>query len=143
MNKVHFSSQSNEWSTPQALFDKLNSEFGFTLDPCATSENAKCSKYYTKQDDGLSKNWNGERVFVNPPYGHEIGKWVKKAYEEYLKGAIVIMLIPARTDTSYFHDYILGKATLRFIRGRIKFSDGLTRSPFPSMIVIFKEQYHA
>lgn len=135
---VHLSSKTPEWATPQALFDELNQEFNFTLDPCATSENAKCAKFYTKEDDGLSKNWDGERVFCNPPYGTQMPKWVKKCAEA--EGGVVVMLIPARTDTKYFHDYIYGKAEIRFIKGRVKFEGeqvGSGAAPFPSMIVIF------
>jgi phage N-6-adenine-methyltransferase len=132
---VHFSSKSNEWSTPQDFYDQLNQEFSFTLDPCATDENAKCAKYYTQKDDGLSQSWDNEIVFCNPPYGREIKHWVKKASEA--KGGIVVLLIPARTDTSYFHDYVYGKAEIRFIRGRLKFGDSKQSAPFPSMLVIF------
>jgi site-specific DNA-methyltransferase (adenine-specific) len=127
------------WATPQDLFDKLNEEFNFTLDPCAEPSTAKCKKFYTKEDDGLSKDWSRERVFCNPPYGREIGTWVKKCYEENTE--VTVMLIPARTDTSYFHDYIYGKATIRFLRGRVKFVGEVKGSaPFPSMIVIFKRR---
>lgn len=139
MNKVHFSSTTPEWATPQAIFDELDAEFDFTLDPCATKENAKCTKFYTQEDDGLSKSWDGERVFCNPPYGTVIPKWVQKASEARV--GLVVMLIPARTDTKYFHDYIYGKAEIRFVRGRIKFEGaqvGSGAAPFPSMIVIFK-----
>lgn len=125
------------WETPQDFFDKLNSEFNFTLDPCATPKTAKCKKYYTKEDDGLKQDWTGERVFCNPPYGTAIKNWVKKCSEEK---ALVVMLIPARTDTRYFHDYIYDKAEIRFIKGRLKFGGKQKRSgsaPFPSMIVIF------
>ena len=139
MNNVHFMSQSNEWSTPQDLFNQLNNEFDFTLDPCATDDNTKCKKYYTKNEDGLRQNWGGENVFVNPPYGREISRWVKKCYDEYLKGQTIVMLIPARTDTRYFHDYIYGKAEIRFIKGRIKFSNAKQGAPFPSMIVIWRQ----
>ena len=97
ITKGMMSSNSNEWSTPQWLFDELNKEFGFTLDPCATMQNAKCKKFYTKEDDGLSKSWDNEMVFCNPPYGREIPKWVKKASEA--RCGVVVMLIPARTDT--------------------------------------------
>ena len=134
--KVHFSSNSNEWATPKSLFDTLDEEFLFTLDPCATKDNAKCSKFYTQEDDGLSQNWSNERVFMNPPYGREIGKWVKKACEESLKGAVVVCLIPARTDTKYYHDYIFPYAKIKFIKGRIKFDNGtgeLNPAPFPSV----------
>jgi phage N-6-adenine-methyltransferase len=135
MNAALLSSKSNEWATPRELFDKLNSEFSFTLDPCATAENAKCPKFFTKEQDGLKQEWGGERVFMNPPYGREIGKWVKKAYES---NTLAVCLLPARTDTSYFHDYILGKAEIRFIRGRLRFEGGKYPAPFPSMIVVYK-----
>ena len=116
---VHFSSKSNEWTTPQHLFDELNQEFNFTLDPCATEENAKCSKHFTIEDDGLSKDWSNDVVFMNPPYGREIKKWIKKAYEESLNGATVVCLIPARTDTMYWHDFIFDKADdIRFLNIR-------------------------
>lgn len=144
MNKeVMFSSKDNSWGTPQYLFDELNKEFEFTLDPCANDNNFKCKKYYTKEDDGLNKNWIAETVFCNPPYGREIKKWVKKCYEESRDSdTTVVMLIPARTDTSYFHEYIYGKAEIRFIRGRLKFTDNKGKirdaAPFPSMIVVFK-----
>lgn len=134
---IHFSSQSNEWATPPNFFDILNKEFNFTLDPCATKENAKCAKFYTMEDDGLSKSWDNEIVFCNPPYGREIKNWVKKASEA--KGGVVVMLIPARTDTIYFHDYIYNKAEIRFIRGRLKFGGHTNSAPFPSMVVIFKK----
>lgn len=132
---VHFSSKSNEWSTPQDLFDELDREFRFTLDPCATKENAKCERFYTKEDNGLSKSWKIESVFMNPPYGREIGKWVKKISED---GGVA--LLPARTDTKWFHDYILGKAEIRFLRGRLKFGGSKNSAPFPSMVCIWKSQ---
>ena len=130
-----FSSKTYEWETPQDFFNELNKEFCFTLDPCAAKENAKCKKFYTKKDDGLSKSWDNEIVFCNPPYGREIGKWVKKASE--LRNGKVIMLIPSRTDTKWFHDYIYNKTEIRFIKGRLKFNDLKNSAPFPSMIVIF------
>lgn len=132
---VHFSSQSDNWATPQDFFDKLHQEFHFTLDPCADISNAKCTKFYTRDDDGLSKSWDNEIVFCNPPYGREISKWVKKASEA--SGGVVVMLIPARTDTKYFHEYIYNKAEVRFIKGRLKFGGHQNSAPFPSMIVIF------
>ena len=139
--KVMLSSQKMDWGTPQAFFDKLDKEFWFTLDPCASEENAKCDNFYTKEDNGLEKNWEGENVFCNPPYGREIKHWVKKCSEEGKKeNTIVVMLIPARTDTRYFHEYIYGKAEIRFIKGRLKFEGGENNNPapFPSMLVIFK-----
>ena len=136
------SSKNMDWATPQKFFDELDKEFGFTLDPCATAQTAKCGKFYTPAEDGLAQCWGGETVFCNPPYGREIGRWVKKCATEAKKpGTVVVMLIPARTDTSYFHDYIYGRAELRFIRGRLKFTDEQGRSyapaPFPSMVVVF------
>ena len=134
-----FSSTTNEWETPQDFFDKLNEEFHFTLDPCATPQNAKCKKYYTVKEDGLKQDWQGETVFCNPPYGRAIKDWVRKCYEESKKpNTIVVMLIPARTDTTYFHDYIYHKAKeIRFVRGRLKFGNSKNGAPFPSMVVVF------
>lgn len=139
--KTMLSSKDMTWETPQDFFDELNKEFNFTLDPCATPETAKCKKFYTKEDDGLSKDWDKEIVFCNPPYGTEIKHWVKKCSDEARKSyTTVVMLIPARTDTIYFHEYIYHKADIRFIKGRLKFGGeqkGSGSAPFPSMIVIF------
>ena len=137
MNKVLFSSKNEVWATPQDLFDNLNKEFDFELDPCALPDNAKCERYYTPDDDGLLQSWQGARVFCNPPYGRKISNWVRKCYEESLRGALVVLLIPARTDTAYFHDYILNKAEVRFLRGRLRFGGSKNAAPFPSMIVIY------
>ena len=139
INQGLFSSNSNEWATPQAFFDELNAEFHFNLDPCSTHENAKCERHFTLEDDGLSRDWGGDRVFCNPPYGRELSRWVKKCYDESRKpDTLVVMLIPARTDTSYFHDYIYHKAReIRFIRGRLHFNESKQGAPFPSMVVIF------
>ena len=136
MNDVLFSSKSVVWETPQDLFDKLNAEFHFDLDVCALPENAKCEKYYTPEDDGLSQPWNGI-CWCNPPYGRTIGKWVQKAYETFAGGGTVVMLLPARTDTKWFHEYIYNKAEIRFIKGRLKFGNSKNVAPFPSMIVVF------
>ena len=138
--KVHFSSKSNEWKTPQDLYDKLDKEFGFTLDPCCTKESAKCGKYYTKADDGLIQDWSNDVVFMNPPYGREIPKWIEKAFYESARGSIVVCLVPARTDTRYWWDYIFPYAEIRFIKGRVKFvqKGKSAPAPFPSAIVIFK-----
>lgn len=134
-----FSTKTDLWSTPQEFFDELNKEFNFTLDPCSTYENAKCKKYYTIKEDGLKQDWTGETVFCNPPYGKELKKWVLKCYEESKKpNTKVVMLIPARTDTTYFHDYIYHIAKeIRFVRGRLKFGNSMNSAPFPSMIVVF------
>lgn len=137
-----FSSRTDLWATPQYFFDELDREFHFTLDLCALPENAKCEKFYTPVDDGLSQDWSGNVVFCNPPYGNAISSWVRKCYEESRKpNTTVVMLIPARTDTSYFHDYIYHKAEIRFVRGRLKFVGGgvvNNPAPFPSMVVIFR-----
>src|ERR1035437_7567439 len=114
-NAHWFSSESNEWYTPQEVFDRLDKEFGFTLDPCATADNTKCPNYYTMADDGLAQDWSKDTVFMNPPYGRGIGQWIKKAHDEALRGATVICLIPARTDTVAWHDYIFSKAEVRFM----------------------------
>ena len=136
---VHYSSKTNEWSTPQDFFDELDKEFNFTLDPCATRENAKCTKYFTVEDDGLKQDWSNDIVFMNPPYGRDIKYWIKKAYEESLNGATVVCLIPSRTDTAYWHNYIFGKADdIRFIKGRLKFGGSKNPAPFPSAIIIYK-----
>ena len=134
-----FSSKTDLWETPQSFYDEHDKEFQFTLDPCATPENAKCEMFFTKEMNGLTQNWGGNRVFCNPPYGKEIGKWVKKAYEESKKNdTTVVMLIPARTDTAYFHDYIYHKAKeIRFVKGRLKFGQSKNAAPFPSMVVVF------
>lgn len=137
--KVMFSSNTDFWATPIDFFNKLDKEFNFTLDPCCTVENKKCNKYYTKDDDGLSKSWIGESVFCNPPYGREIKNWVRKCYmESKNKNTTVVALLPARTDTNWFHSYIYNKAKeIRFIKGRLKFGDSKNSAPFPSMVVLF------
>ena len=136
--RVLFSSKTVEWSTPEGFYEELDKEYGFTLDPCADSENAKCARYYTKEDDGLSKSWGGERVFCNPPYGRDIKHWVKKAYEESLKpDTLVVMLIPSRTDTVYWHDYVMRAREVAFVRGRLKFGGSPNPAPFPSAVVVF------
>lgn len=138
INKGLFTNNSNEWATPISFYNELNKEFNFTLDPCASDDNHKCTKYYTREIDGLSKSWEGETVFCNPPYGKELPLWVKKCFDEHIKyGITIVMLIPARTDTKYFHEYIYHRAEIRFIKGRLKFSDSKQCAPFPSMLVIY------
>lgn len=132
-----YSSASCEWATPQNLFNELDEEFHFTLDPCSTDENAKCEKHFTKEQDGLKQDWTGETVFCNPPYGRDIWRWVKKCSEHATGGGTAVMLVHARTDTKWFHEWIYGKAEIRFIKGRIKFGGSRYNAPFPSMIVIF------
>lgn len=133
-----FSRQSDEWSTPKDFYNKIDAEFHFTLDPCATEENHKTETYFTIKDNGLSKSWGGYSVFCNPPYS-TINEWVRKAYEEsFNPDTCVVLLIPARTDTKWFHDYILNRAEVRFIRGRLRFGESKNSAPFPSMLVIFR-----
>lgn len=138
---VMFSSKTDQWATPQQFFDELNKEFGFTLDPCADEFNHKCDKYFTKEQDGLSQSWANEVVFCNPPYGREIPHWVKKCFDEVHSGGCpcAVMLIPARTDTKYFHQYIYNRAEIRFIKGRLKFGGSANSAPFPSMVVVFRK----
>ena len=141
--KLMFSSKEEKWATPQSFFDALNEEFHFTLDPAASDDNAKCEKYYTKEQNGLAQSWQGETVFCNPPYGRNVGEWVKRARDEYLLGACtVVMLLPSRTDTKWFHDYILGTAEVRFVKGRLKFGDSKDAAPFPSIVVIYRGNNH-
>lgn len=138
--EVMFSSKTDMWETPQELFDKLDEEFHFTLDVCAVPENAKCNRFYSPEDDGLFQSWDGV-VWCNPPYGRKISDWVEKAYWENLTyGQTIVMLLPARTDTRWFHEFVLGKAEIRFIRGRLKFGGSQNSAPFPSMIVIFNSK---
>lgn len=137
MGNALFSHKSDEWETPQKIFDELNEEFHFNLDPCATDNNHKCDVYYTKEDDGLVQNWGGASVFCNPPYS-DISRWVEKCFYEGCKdNTTVVMLIPSRTDTKYFHNYIYMRSEIRFIKGRVRFS-GKDNAPFPSMVVIFR-----
>ncbi len=136
INPGLYSSATPEWETPQVFFDALDREFGFTLDVCATPENAKCLTFFTSEMDGLKKKWVGS-CWMNPPYGREIGKWVRKAYESSREGATVVCLVPARTDTAWFQDFCM-KGELRFIRGRLKFGGSKNSAPFPSAVVIFR-----
>jgi phage N-6-adenine-methyltransferase len=136
--KTLFSSNDMTWETPQHFFSKLDAEFGFNLDPCASPSTAKCSKYYTEEDDGLAQDWGGHTVFCNPPYGRGIKKWIQKAYYESLKpNTKVVLLIPSRTDTIYWHDYVMRAKEIRFVRGRLKFGTSKNSAPFPSAVVIF------
>lgn len=140
MNReVMFSSKTDLWETPQEFFDELDREFHFDLDVCALPENAKCKRYYTPEEDGLSQPWKGI-CWCNPPYGREIGSWVRRAWLASAVGSTVVMLLPARTDTRWFHDYIYRKerVEVRFLKGRLKFGGCKNSAPFPSMAVIFK-----
>lgn len=140
MNKnLMFSSVTDEWYTPIDFYNELNKEFNFNLDPCATDINHKCAKYFTKEDNGLLQSWGGYNVFCNPPYGRVINAWVQKAYNESKKdNTLIVMLLPARTDTKWFHNFIYHKAEIRFIKGRLKFGGCKNSAPFPSMLVIYR-----
>ena len=148
MNQALLSSKKMDWCTPQDFFDELNDEFCFTLDAAATDKTAKCVNYFTPETDALRQDWGafGGAVFCNPPYGRTLGTWVKKAHDEAIKHphTPIVLLIPARTDTSYFHEYIYEIAEIRFIRGRLKFTDddgnASDPAPFPSMLVIYNPQ---
>jgi site-specific DNA-methyltransferase (adenine-specific) len=134
-----YSSRTDEWPTPQAFFDSLHCEFKFTLDPCASPLNAKCGLYFTKTEDGLRQDWGTHRVFCNPPYGTTMRAWAQKCFGASRHGALVVLLAHARTDTRWFHDWVYGKATeIRFVRGRLRFGDGATSAPFPSLVAVFR-----
>lgn len=135
-SKVHFSSKTDLWYTPQDFFDKLNAQYGFELDVCATHENAKCTRYFTKEQDGLKQEWNGI-CWMNPPYGRGITAWMRKAFESSQGGATVVCLVPARTDTAWWHEYSM-KGEITFVRGRLKFGGAKHNAPFPCAVVVFK-----
>lgn len=136
MNRVLFSSNKMDWGTPQELFDKLNKKYNFTIDVASNDQNYKCERHYTEKEDGLKQDWTNEIVWCNPPYGREIGKWLEKGYNSK---CLSVFLIPARTDTKWFHDFIYKKQNVQyeFLKGRLKFEGGQSSAPFPSMIVIF------
>jgi site-specific DNA-methyltransferase (adenine-specific) len=139
--KSLFSSNSNEWATPQDFFNLINKEFSFELDTASTKENAKCKKFFTEKDNGLLKEWKAKSVWCNPPYGKATGHWIKKAYEETQKGNAdqVVVLIPSRTDTKYFSTYGALADELRFVKGRLKFGEATSAAPFPSVLFIFRK----
>lgn len=134
--EVHFSSKTDLWYTPDDFYEKYNSVYNFETDVCATHENAKCENYYTQEVDGLLQDWQGV-CWMNPPYGRTIGKWMKKAYESSLNGATVVCLVPARTDTNWWHDFAMN-GEIEFIKGRLKFGGSKNSAPFPSAVVVFK-----
>ena len=142
MNRGMFTSGSSDWETPQEFFDAVNEVFHFDLDVCATLGNAKCERYFTEAEDGLSQTWDGV-CWMNPPYGREISRWVQKAYASALNpGTVVVCLLPARTDTRWWHDYVLSHAqSVEFIKGRLRFS-GKDSVPFPSALVVFGSLFH-
>ena len=135
-NSVHFSSASIMWETPNDFFEALNREFNFETDVCAVNGNKKCAQFFSPEQDGLKQQWRG-MCWMNPPYGREIGHWMRKAYESAQGGATVVCLVPARTDTAWWHDYA-AKGEIRFVRGRLKFNGHSNRAPFPSAVVIFR-----
>ncbi|MGC9224926.1 MAG: DNA N-6-adenine-methyltransferase [Terracidiphilus sp.] len=136
--KAMFSSATDMWETPQVFFDRLDAEFGFETDVCAVPQNTKCARYFTPAMDGLTQQWSGV-CWMNPPYGRQIGAWVKKAYEASLHGATVVCLLPARTDTAWWHEYCM-RGEIRFVRGRLRFGTAQASAPFPSAVVIFGPQ---
>ncbi|WP_196596051.1 DNA N-6-adenine-methyltransferase [Pectinatus frisingensis] len=136
INSGMMTSKTDMWETPQGLFDKLNNAFSFDVDVCALPENAKCERYFTPEQDGLSQKWQG-KCWMNPPYGRQIGTWIQKAYESALGGATVVCLLPARTDTRWFHNFCMKSSDIRFIKGRLKFSNSKNPAPFPNMVIVF------
>ena len=141
-NEVMFSTDTEHWSTPISLFEELNSEFDFTLDACADTTNYKVKKYFNKKQNGLHQSWQNNVVWVNPPYGTGISAWIEKAYNECSDECTVVMLLPARTDTKWFHTFIYTNpdCEIKFLKGRLKFSNSKTSAPFPSMVVVFKKK---
>ena len=133
---VHFSSKTDQWATPKDFFESLNKIYKFDLDVCADKHNAKCKDFFTEEQDGLKQQWIGT-CWMNPPYGRATKDWMKKAYESSLEGAVVVCLVPSRTDTAWWHDYAM-KGEIEFIRGRLKFGDATNSAPFPSAVVVFK-----
>ncbi len=137
MNGGLYSSATPEWPTPPDVFARLDREFRFVLDPCATPDNAKCARYFTREDDGLAQDWAPGPVFMNPPYGRVIADWVAKAHEEAKRGVVVVGLLPARTDTRWWHEHVTQASEVRFLRGRLKFGTATNSAPFPSAVVIW------
>jgi phage N-6-adenine-methyltransferase len=136
---VHFSSRNDRWETPPEFFARLDEEFGFTLDVCALPENAKCKRYFTPAVDGLKQEWRGV-CWMNPPYGRAISKWVQKAWESAQQGATVVCLLPARTDTAWWHTYVMRASEIRLVRGRVRFVGAASSAPFPSAVVVFRSE---
>ena len=134
---VHFMTKTNEWATPKETYLALDREFCFTLDPCCTHLNAKCVQHFTVDEDGLSRDWGHEVVFMNPPYGRQIYSWMKKAHESSISGATVVCLVPARTDTKWWHEFAM-MGEIRFLKGRLKFNEGKNGAPFPSAVVVYR-----
>lgn len=131
------SSRSNEWATPAILFKALNAEFHFTLDPCATPENAKCKAYFTQEDDGLEQDWAGHRVFMNPPYGRGIERWMEKLATSECR--IGVALVPAGVDTKWWWRWVEPYADeICFVIGRVRFEGSRWNAPFPSVVIIYR-----
>lgn len=142
INASWYTSDADDWGTPQKFFDDLDQEFGFTLDVCANEFNFKVANYFDREQDGLLQPWDGV-VWCNPPYGRTIKLWMQKAYESWQAGATVVCLVPARTDTACWHDFAAQAPEIRFIRGRLKFERPDSKgdsAPFPSAVVIFRKQ---
>lgn len=138
LSRVHFSSGTDEWPTPQWLFAALDREFAFSLDPCSTHENAKCARHFTRSEDGLRQSWAGEVVWMNPPYGRAIASWMAKAYSSARdEQATVVCLVPARTDTRWWHQFVM-RHEIRFLRGRLQFGEARAPAPFPSALVVMR-----
>lgn len=136
-SRACFSSKRPDWATPADLFTRLDAEFHFTLDVCARADNAKCPRFFSPEVDGLRQRWAPERCWMNPPYGRGMEAWIEKAWYESARGALVVALVPARTEMGWFHENVLGKAEIRFIRGRLRFVGSPYNAPFPSMLVIW------
>lgn len=137
-HSVHFSSVKMDWRTPRGVFDALHAEFYFTVDGCSTDENALLERHWTEADEPLLRSWAGERVFINPPYGRQIVRWMEKAWTKQNAAQVIVGLVPSRTDARWWHDYVMGAAEIRFVKGRLKFGESATSAPFPSCIVVWR-----
>lgn len=139
---VHFSSQKMDWPTPRELFAEVDAEFGFTVDVCASAENACLPRFWTERDEALLRSWEGERVWMNPPYGRQLSRWMEKAWTESAH-ALVVALVPSRTDTAWWHDHVMPADEIRFLRGRLRFMGAAHSAPFPSCLVVYSKAFES
>jgi phage N-6-adenine-methyltransferase len=139
LNSSLYASESSDWETPRWLFEKLDQEFHFTLDVCASRGNAKCSRYFPPEKDGLVQRWSGV-CWMNPPYGRQVGKWVQKAWEEGQRGCVVVCLLPVRSDTRWWHQWVMKSSEIRLLSKRLTFEGAGNKAPFPVAIVVFRKE---
>src|SRR5262249_24642166 len=136
--KAYHQHQRDTWEIPPEIFATYDAEFHFTLDVCATAATAKCARFFSPAEDGLAQDWGTDVCWMNPPYGRKISAWLEKAYRRSLAGATVVCLIPARTDTRWWHTWVEPSAEIRFLKGRLRFSGATVNAPFPSAVGIYR-----